>query len=399
MAIEIRTPSEEEREELVRVLRVSLNFSADWMTQRGPLLPLEQFLCAYDGGRIVAAAAARPFTQWFGGNELPMTGVWGVATLPEHRGEGTGSLLVAEVAKRGRRQGALVSSLYPAALRPYRAIGFELAGTYTEHRIPLSDLPGDEPPLPVEEYRPGEDLDAVRACYRRVASDSTGPIDSDEAMWWPARILEPRNPDQMFRVVVVRGENGIEGYSSFTYENTEGMLGISFGIQCNHFVAASEPALRSLLAYFRGFRGLGQNLTWVGPPVDPAALVVSEQKLAPNWSFRWMTRLLDVPAALSARGYPPISGSAAIAVDDPLYPQENRGPWLITAEAGTVSVSRVDGAAPPRPIPIGALSAMFTGFVTPSDAVRIGVLDAGDPAVGFLSRLFAGPAPWMQDFF
>ena len=347
----------------------------------------------------MAAAAARPFTQWFGGNELPMMGVWGVATLPEHRGEGTGSRLVGEVVKRGRQQGAVLSSLYPAALRPYRAIGFELAGSYTEHRISLGDLPDGDAPLPVEEYRPGEDLDGVRACYRIVSGRSNGPIDSNEAMWWPSRILEPRNPDQMFRVVVVRGARGIEGYSSFTYEQAEGMLGITFGIQCNHFVAATEPALRSLLSYFRGFRGLGQTLTWVGPPAEPAALLVGEQNLVPHWSFRWMTRMLDVPAALSARGYPPISGSAVIAVEDPLFPEESRGPWLVTADAGMVSASRVDGASPPKPIPIGALSAMFTGFVTPSDAIRIGLLDAGDPAVGFLSRLFAGPAPWMQDFF
>lgn len=397
MTVEIRVPVEDEREGVLQVLRVSLNFSAERVRHRGPKLPLDQFLCAFDDGRVVSAAAAAPFTQWFGGAELPMAGVWGVATLPEHRGAGLASELAGRLVGEGRERGALISTLYPATLRPYRRLGFEIAGTYTEHRVALDDLPGDAATLPVDEYRP-EDLDGVRACYRRVARASTGPIDSNHSTWWPSRILEPRMPDDIFRAVVVRGRDGIEGYSSFTYDSAEGSFGVEFGIDCNHFVASTEAALRSLLAYFRGFRGLGKTLTWAGPPFDPAAMLLAEQRLRPHWTFRWMSRLLDVPGALVARGYPPVSGSAVIEVDDPLFPKENNGPWLLTAERGSVTVERTE-AFGGSPIPIGILSAMFTGFLSPLEAMRLGWLDRDDPAVEVLERLFAGAPPWMQDFF
>src|SRR5206468_1632435 len=157
------------------VMSISLNFGQAWAERRAPTFRLEDFLVAVDDGRIVATSAARPFLQWFGGRALPMTGVYAVATLPEHRGGGLASQLVTRLMRRGRQEGALISTLYPAAVRPYRGLGYELAGTYTDHRISLSDLPADAGPMRVEEYRP-EDLDAVRAVFREVISAQNGPI-------------------------------------------------------------------------------------------------------------------------------------------------------------------------------------------------------------------------------
>jgi predicted acetyltransferase len=110
-----------------------------------------------------------------------------------------------------------------------------------------------------------------------------------------------------------------------------------------------------------------------------------------------MLRLLDVPAALERRGYPSEDGSCTIAVDDPLFPQ-NAGPWRIEAKRGKVAVVAADGPSG-RAVPIGALSSMFSGYLRPADAVRLGHLVADDPAVDLLSRLFAGPDPWCPFFF
>jgi predicted acetyltransferase len=126
-------------------------------------------------------------------------------------------------------------------------------------------------------------------------------------------------------------------------------------------------------------------------------MVIEEQRVRPSWSYRWMLRLLDVRAALEGRGYPPVAGEAAIAVEDGLFP-ENRGPWRIVAEGGKVDVAEAPGTHV-RPMPVGTLAAMYSGFLSPFDAVRLGLLDADDPAVPVLARLFAGPAPFMLDFF
>jgi predicted acetyltransferase len=92
-----------------------------------------------------------------------------------------------------------------------------------------------------------------------------------------------------------------------------------------------------------------------------------------------------------------VSGEAVIGVEDGTFP-DNRGPWRISAEGGKVVVTKAEGVSV-RPIPIGTLSSIYSGFVSPYDAARIGLLDPDDPALPVLARLFAGPAPLMYDWF
>ncbi|MFL5738019.1 MAG: enhanced intracellular survival protein Eis [Actinomycetota bacterium] len=396
---EIRTPTEDEREQIGSVMSISLNFGQAWAERRAPTFRLEQFLVAVDDGRVVATSAARPFLQWFGARALPMTGVYAVATLPEHRGGGLASELVTRLMRRGREEGALISALYPAAVRPYRGIGYEIAGTYTDHRIAISDLPQGPAPLRVEEYRTG-DLDDVRAVFREVMSTQNGPIYSELEDWWTERILATREPDVLFRVAVVRGENrAIEGFCPFRYgKGGGGDFDFAFGIETAHLVARSEAALRSLLVYFRGFRGLGESLQWSGPPADPIALLIEEQKIKTAWTFHWMLRLLDVPGALEGRGYPPVSGSLDLMLRDPAFEEDDGATYHLEAESGKVRASRVERAAS-AVASIGTFSSIFTGFTSPADAVRVGALQADGAAVEFLSALFAGPPPWLPEWF
>ena len=102
MTTDIRTPAEEDREQLVDVLRTSLNFTRAWADDRAPIMPLPDYRCAYVDGRIVAAAAGFRFRQWFGGRDLPMSGIYAVATLPEHRGNGLATAAVLQVMHEAR---------------------------------------------------------------------------------------------------------------------------------------------------------------------------------------------------------------------------------------------------------------------------------------------------------
>jgi predicted acetyltransferase len=397
MSTEIRTPSEEDREAVGDVMAVSMNFGPSWMRRRQHLLPLQDMRCAFEGDRVVATAGGRAFTQWFGGAELDMLGVWGVATLPEHRRSGNARRLVTELLRAARERGTPLSALYPAVIRPYRGMGYELAGWYITHEVRIDDLPrGAAGPLEIEEYHADGDLDAICACYRRAMAAHNGPIDSQRD-WWTTRRLGHFEPEDLHRVVVARGRHGIEAYASFIQEKAEGALDVSFRVVCKHLAATSIAGYASLLEYFRAFGGLGQALRFTGVPADPLSMLLEEQRLNVVWAFRWMLRLLDVPAALQQRGYPPVDGEAVIAVEDALFPQ-NRGPWRVSAVGGKVEVSRAEGETR-EVVPIGPLSAMYSGFLSPFDAVRLGLMEADDPAVAVLALLFAGPAPFMIDFF
>lgn len=394
---EIRRPTEDERTEVAQLLRVSLNLSRAFVDERSRSLPLEDVRCVFEDGRPVATAGERRFTQWFGGHELAMSGIWGVATVPERRGRGLASTAIMELLRGARERGDPLTALYPAVLQPYRRLGYAIAGSYVTHEVRIDDLPDDvRSAATVEPYDPDRDLEDIRQCYRRAMAPHNGPIDSDDRRWWTERILGHWQRDDIHRVVVVRGDDGVEGYASFVQEPHEGVLDISFRLACKHLVATTPAAYRALLAYVRGFGGIGQALRFTGRPDDPLSHLVEVQRLAVESNHRWMLRLLNVESALEGRGYAPVSGDIAFEVDDPHF-EANRGPWRLVATDGHVTVERVERAG--TTIDVRALSAMYTGFLAPADAVRLGWLAPEEPVVTFLSSLLAGPAPFMLDFF
>jgi predicted acetyltransferase len=400
MTADIRTPVEEDREQVVDLLRASLNFSRAWAEDRGPTMPLPDYRCAFDDGRVVAAAAGYRFRQWFGGRDLAMSGIYAVATLPEHRGTGLASAAVLQVLHGARDDGMSVSALYPAVLRPYRRLGYELGGTYSEHRLDLEAIPsdlGDRLPT-VELLDSDRDLDGLKACHREWSRHGNGPLEPTDDTWWTRRILRPFG-EAISRSVVVRDRDGsIEGFAAFRHTAAEGgHLDTDFGLECLAFATTTDRATRALLAYFRSFRGVGLWVQWCGPPEDPIAVLLPEQRIAPAFRFRWMFRLLDVRRALAERGYPAVDAEVVVAVADPQFP-ENAGPWRLAVRAGEASVEPAPSAEV-RPLPIGILSSLFSGFLRVPDAVRMGYLNRNDPAVPALQQLLSGADPWCPFFF
>jgi len=126
MTSDVVTPGDEQRDELVGLMRVAFNLGSGGLADRAAWLPVEKMRCVLDGDRIVAAAGARDFRQWFDGRELGMSGIWGVVTLPEHRGGGLATRAVTQLLEEARAKGQPLSVLYPATQRPYRGMGYEL---------------------------------------------------------------------------------------------------------------------------------------------------------------------------------------------------------------------------------------------------------------------------------
>ena len=123
MNAEVRIPTEADREQIARVLSTSLHFPLENALARSPSFPLQDIRCAYVDDRVVATAAEFPFTQWFGGNGLACSGVWGVATEPERRGAGFASACLGTLMDDARRRGTPVTALFPAVIEPYRRLG------------------------------------------------------------------------------------------------------------------------------------------------------------------------------------------------------------------------------------------------------------------------------------
>jgi predicted acetyltransferase len=242
-----------------------------------------------------------------------------------------------------------------------------------------------------------EEQGGLRASFRRLAERENGIVEGLEDDWWKYRVFGSHSEEKPGGTVA-SAEDVPEGYAAYRQERLGEMEG--FRVACTHLVAHTRRAGLALLGYFRRFKGVGRELTWQGPPSDPLAFLIPEQELEFVSDWRFMSRILDVRAALEGRGYPEdVSGETTIGVRDPMF-EENDGTFRLEAERGKLRVSRLgETPRPERAIAVGALSSLLAGYVTPSAAARAGLVDSGLPALDLLGRLFAGPAPWTPDFF
>ncbi|HEX9311461.1 MAG TPA: GNAT family N-acetyltransferase [Actinomycetota bacterium] len=392
--IQLRVAEQEDLPALTALWRSAFNIPAHVSETIPKRVRVERVTVATDRGRLAASAQVLPLRQWLGGRPVSTAGVASVATQPLMRGTGVGSSVMRRALERARDDGMAFSTLYPATVPVYRRLGYEFAGAHTTYRVALAALPGGPGSRLVDVP---EDGGQARASYERLARTENGLTEGIDDDWWPWRVLGKWDSGPVGSAMTT--EEVPDGYAAYHQEAVPDDWG--YRIVCSHLVAHTRPAALALLSYFRRFKGVGQDLEWHGPPTEPLAVLLPEQSFRLHREFRNMSRILDVPAALESRGYPAgVAGSAAFAVDDPLFP-ENTGPFLIEADGGRIQVTTQPGgseAAAPA-IGVGALSAMFTGYVTPAVAARVGLVDPDHPALELLARLFAGPPPWTPDFF
>ena len=154
-----------------------------------------------------------------------------------------------------------VSALYPANAQLYRQLGYEYAGLHPGFRAPIRDVPPARGEV-AEMAGPG--LDGVIACFSRFAAGHNGPVQATDPARWASDILAHPGEGTHQRTVVVHGPDGdIDAYASYFLENAGGD---GYRVTCKHLVAMTEPALRSLLGYFRRFENAARELAWFGPP-------------------------------------------------------------------------------------------------------------------------------------
>jgi predicted acetyltransferase len=163
--------------------------------------------------------------------------------------------------------------------------------------------------------------------------------------------------------------------------------------------AASEAGWRSLLTLAAGFSSLEASVHWKGPDPEPLALLLAEQDIRQLRQDRWMARVVDVPGAFAARGYPPgLRGRVTIAVSDDICPWVD-GTWTIEVDGGEGKAVRVGDDADVRASASG-LAALFAGYHDPGDLATLGIVRGlGQPEVEFLRALHAGPRPWSPDYY
>jgi predicted acetyltransferase len=346
----------------------------------------------YAGDVMIGGLAIYRTAHWFGGREIAAGGISGVAISPGDRGRGGCRQLLRAVLEELRGDSVPLASLYASTQYLYRTVGFEHAGMQTGYSIPISSIRSVDRTLPCHRFAdpPVELLDAVA---RTRARFSNGNLSRTPGLW--ARMLDP-----------------YDGLGTTTYllgplEHPQGYAILKGGSRDHGLpqplistdVAANTPqALRRLLALVYDHRSMCDSFEWFGPPNDPLITVADEQWVRVKEALRWMLRIVDVPAALSARGYAShVKGSLQLEIEDDLFP-ENSGRWRVDIGAGSADVVRGgDGALK---MDIRALAPLYSAFYSAAELVQMGFVRCDDPSqVALAGAAFAGPQPWLPEIF
>lgn len=348
-------------------------------------------------GEVAAASHIRPFRQWFGGRAVPLAGYSPVAVLPEFRGQGLGRAVTAGQYADLRERGEVLAGLFPASLALYRAVGFELAGSYVQRRFPASEVGALRPQRPVEVRRAvPDDVAAIHRCQQQLGAGRDGSLVRDDA-WW-ARRLPPDLRDVVAYVVDDPEAPGeVAGYA--IYRHGPGPRPYDYTVQVTELLADDPDVVRAL---WRVVGSSGSQAPWVeviGPADDDLFLLLANaDPVAVRSEIRWMVRLVDAPAAVAARGW---ASAARGTVDLDLV--DEHAPW----NAGRWVLDVADGRAELRPggtgavqASIGGLSCWWAGYAPATRLARTGQLAASDrAALARMDQLLPAVAPVLPDFY
>jgi predicted acetyltransferase len=391
MTIEIGPPrGEADLVELSKILGWSFGFdpadAKSWILRGGA----EQVRLASRHGKILGGLLEIPMGQWFGGRSLPMLGLAGVGVAPESRGEGVALSLTLASLQSARERGLVLSALYPATMTLYRAAGYELGGHRYEIAATLRDLPTARGDLVLTPLEPG-DIEAVELAYREVARTRSGFLDRGPHSW--RRVREPREMAKAPRLgFVVRGPGGIEGYTYLSQSGPD----TARELVVYDLIALTPAALTRLVAFFADHRSTFTRLVAHGTAAEAWLLLAPERVFRIEHVDHWMLRLVDVPGALAARGYPPLELAVDLDVTDRSLP-ENSGRYRLEVADGRVQVTR--GGSGAVSLDERALATLFSGYATPAELARLGSVRGDAASLARLGALFAGPPPTMSDYF
>ncbi len=391
---EVRPLAEADGDRLVEVLVQAFNF--------GPALqalyrsiPLSEWRGIEHKGVLQAMLRVIPCGQFFGGRLLRSAAIAAVAVASESRGLGLSSRLLHGVLASLREEGILLTTLFPSVQAVYRRVGYEAAGIYTRVKAVVGGL--GIPPVPGVEIERWTDAEfpEIQECYRGFARNENGLMDRSPS-FWNEKVLRVYPERVVHRFLVRRGDR-VTGYFLYTQE-PPGSFDRSIWLR--DLVYLDADSARAILGFFGGQRVFVSHASWPSAPDCPLAILVPGEVKAdhPDDSYVFMTRLLDVRGALAARGYnQAVNASVELDVRDPLFP-ESEGGLRLEVEGGAGRVTQ--GRSARARIDVGALTAVFTGSLSASEAARLGRLEgATTEELSALDAIFSGRKPWLMDTF
>ncbi|MFF7469776.1 GNAT family N-acetyltransferase [Streptomyces sp. NPDC008092] len=355
-------------------------------------------------GRPVGTAAAYSFELTLPGETLvPAAGVTAVGVLPSHRRRGVLSAMMRQQLADLRARGEFLSVLLASEAPIYGRFGYGPA-TYTarltvpRHRAALTvprahaaAAPAASAPAAtgsgsgsVEVLRRAECGEILEEVYDRYRRAQPGAL-SRPHRWWTLRAGQPPISPAPRYVAVHRDPDGVpDGYASYSLES--GTLTV------DETIGTDDAVFTDLARFVLGHDLVSQVVFKHVPPGHPLRWQFADFRageVSGDTDWLWV-RLLDVPRALTARGWC-ADGELVLDIDDPFLGEHGR--YLLTVRDGKADCVPTD-RRPDLSLDVRDLGSLYLGGTAPSTLVRAGHVRAHRPdAAALADALFRADRP------
>jgi predicted acetyltransferase len=352
----------------------------------------ENIRAVYCGSRCAGGMAFYRMAHWFGGNEIACGGFSGVAINPADRGSGVCGAMLRSVLEELRSQRVPLASLYASTQRLYRSVGFEQAGLQSHYSIPISSIGSCDRSLPIHRFE-SPPMEKMQLVANTRAERTNGNLSRTDGLW--QRILEPH--DGLGTTTYLIGDvDSPDGFAIFKGGSLHSDVPQPL---VSTDVAANTPeAIERLLSLVRDHRSMCDGFEWFGPPNDPLVFAADEQWVRLKHWMTWMLRIVDLPAALSQRGYcRSVEGTLHLDIVDELL-RENSGRWRVHFSDGRATVE--PGGDGRLRMNIQALAPLFSARYSAQQLIRLGIIESSrDQQTQLATAAMAGDAPWLPELF
>ncbi|NYI41935.1 GNAT family N-acetyltransferase [Demequina lutea] len=344
---------------------------------------------------LVAVHASYGYTMRVPGGSVAASGLTWVGVHPAHRRRGILNSIIGDHFERSRKRGEIVSTLTAAETMIYQRFGYGLScPTYTVSLPRGMALRGTGPSeglrLRIEDADLATHATAVRAVLARDERPGAMTV-VDDAML-ANQFFDPeqlREGKEQKRIAIIEDDLGPAAFAIFqrkltwTNQRPQGQGATEAWAAVN---AAAARRLWSVLADL----DLMVSFEVAGVPLDDPLvhLAADIRALAPQLRDQVWLRILDVPAALTARSYG-ADIDEVIDVSDHLV-AENAHRWRLHVKDGRATVVRAErGSSVSVGMSIQDLSAAYLGGTTIESIAAAGLIEEVRPgSVAALSDAF-----------
>jgi predicted acetyltransferase len=401
MDVEIRSITPDEFGAFQRALEDAFSgfVRPDEAENERTITEFDRTFVAIDEGQFVGGATAGSIRLGVpGGIDVPVAAVTGVGVKPTHRRRGISTALMRRQLDDIHGRGEALAALYASEGSIYGRFGYGLATFTGSFQIEVGRSAYVRGYRPSGRVRllPREDaLPLIRSVYDRARRLRPGGADLDDRWFQWLFFVGKRDEDEPPFWAVHESDEG-EPDACVVYKVKHEWPGSvpMLELTVEFLISATPQAHADMWRYVFDIDLVHHVKAWNQPADEPLLHLLREpRRLGLKVEDGMWLRLVDVPAALSARAYAG-DGRVVLEVRDSFCPW-NEGRYELMVEGGRATCGITD-AAPDIACSVNDLGAVYLGGSTFGQLARAGLVTEMRPGgLAGADVIFArDAAPW-----